>query len=65
MEKFSYISSRKITVGGREIPASDLTTLDAKTLNLAIEQKVIKKLKEDGKSKEQNSTSKERTGSSD
>ena len=52
MEKFSYISSRKINIGGREVPSSDLSKLDVKTLNLAIKQKVIKKLKDDGEEKQ-------------
>jgi len=58
MDKFDYIGTRKITIGGRVIPASDLSTLNPKTLNLAVKQKVIKRKKEDGKTKEKSSNSK-------
>lgn len=44
-EVFKYISDSRITKGGITIPPEGLTLLDKRTLKLAIDQKVIKKVK--------------------
>jgi hypothetical protein len=43
---FEYIGNKRITVGGKVISASNLTTLDSRTLKIAVKNKVIKEQKD-------------------